>query len=338
MESMAMNQATETTKGETARAGTSELERMRGRIQEVERLIRPHIRRTPAVEVAAADFGLAGEPIVLKLELLQHAGSFKARGACANLLLREVPSAGVVAASGGNHGAAVAWAARARGVPAKIFVPKISSPAKVQRIRGLRRRPGDRRENYGEALAASEIWARDTRRAPRARVRPGRDDRRPGLGRPRARVAVPRPRHGACRRRGRRAHLRHRVVVPRPRARRRRRAGRRSDAHGARSRRAARSTRPSRASPADSLAPTRVGERTYAIASRAVERVVLVSDDDIREARRALWRGPARRGRAGRRGGALGGPCRDAIGPVPDEKIAVVVSGGNTVLTGLDEP
>src|SRR5690348_5895333 len=107
----------------------------RERIAEVERLIRPHIRRTPAVEVAAADFALVGEPLALKLEMMQHAGSFKARGAFANLLLREIPQAGVVAASGGNHGAAVAFAARATGVHAKIFVPRVSSPAKVQRIR-----------------------------------------------------------------------------------------------------------------------------------------------------------------------------------------------------------
>ena len=62
-------------------------------------------------------------------------GSFKARGAFTNLLLREVPRAGVVAASGGNHGVAVAYAAHRRGVPAKIFVPTVSAPAKIERIR-----------------------------------------------------------------------------------------------------------------------------------------------------------------------------------------------------------
>jgi len=72
-------------------------------------VIRPHIRRTPVVEVPGSDFGLDGIRIALKLESLQHAGSFKARGAFANLLLREVPPAGVVAASGGNHGVAVAF-------------------------------------------------------------------------------------------------------------------------------------------------------------------------------------------------------------------------------------
>lgn len=77
-----------------------------------ERLIRPWIRRTPVVQVDATDFGLSGRPLTFKLELLQHAGSFKTRGAFANLLSRRVPEAGVAAASGGNHGAAVAFAAR----------------------------------------------------------------------------------------------------------------------------------------------------------------------------------------------------------------------------------
>ena len=75
----------------------------RARIAEIEKLMRPHVRRTPVFEA---------DGLTLKLELLQHSGSFKARGAFANLLTREVPPAGVVAASGGNHGAAVAYAAQ----------------------------------------------------------------------------------------------------------------------------------------------------------------------------------------------------------------------------------
>src|SRR5450432_4190044 len=98
-------------------------------------IIRPYIRRTPVVEVDGTDFGLAGVALTLKLELLQHAGSFKTRGAFNNLLTREIPPAGVVAASGGNHGAAVAFAAMKLGIPAKIFVPSVASPAKIQRIR-----------------------------------------------------------------------------------------------------------------------------------------------------------------------------------------------------------
>src|SRR5512140_1133340 len=107
----------------------------REQIAATEPVIRPYVRRTPVVEVNGRDFGLSDVTLVFKLELLQQGGSFKARGAFANLLLRPVPAAGVVAASGGNHGAAVAYAARERKVPAHIFVPRISTQAKVDRIR-----------------------------------------------------------------------------------------------------------------------------------------------------------------------------------------------------------
>ena len=88
-------------------------------------VIRPHVRLTPVVGLSGADFGLPGFPLALKLEQLQCAGSFKARGAFANLLLRELPAQGVVAASGGNHGVAVAYAAMRLGVPARVFVPTV---------------------------------------------------------------------------------------------------------------------------------------------------------------------------------------------------------------------
>ena len=100
-------------------------------IAEVERIIRPHIRRTPLIAVDGADFGLEGRDVRFKLELLQHGGSFKARGAFANLLTRDLPRAGVVAASGGNHGVAIAFAAMKLGVPAKIFVPSVASKEKT---------------------------------------------------------------------------------------------------------------------------------------------------------------------------------------------------------------
>src|SRR4029077_14072986 len=96
--------------------------------------IAPHIRRTPVVEVDSADFNLNLGALTLKLELLQHAGSFKSRGAFNNLLSRKIPPVGIVAASGGNHGAAVAFAAMKLGIPAKIFVPSVASPAKIQQI------------------------------------------------------------------------------------------------------------------------------------------------------------------------------------------------------------
>src|SRR3546814_17164549 len=88
---------------------------------------------TPVLAADLADFGLAPQPVDLKLEFLQHSGSFKVRGAFANLLTRKVPEAGVVAASGGNHGAAVAYAAMKLGVPATIFLPSVTSPATAER-------------------------------------------------------------------------------------------------------------------------------------------------------------------------------------------------------------
>ena len=98
-------------------------------IRETAQLIRPFVRRTPVVDWS--DDAGDTPPLMLKLESLQHAGSFKTRGAFSNLTHRRVPAGGVVAASGGNHGAAVAYAAKRFGVPATIFVPEISSPAKI---------------------------------------------------------------------------------------------------------------------------------------------------------------------------------------------------------------
>src|SRR5205823_11693218 len=114
--------------------------------------IRPFIRRTPVIELELGELPL----ITLKLEQLQCAGSFKARGAFANLLLRDVPSAGVVAASGGNHGVAVAYAAHRLGVPARIFVPTVSNPAKMERIRQLAAALVVTGGRYAGALAAAQ--------------------------------------------------------------------------------------------------------------------------------------------------------------------------------------
>ena len=127
-----------------------------GQIRHAERLIRPYIRRTPLVAIDAADFGLPRFPLHLKLELMQHSGSFKARGAFANLLLRNVPSGGVVAASGGNHGVAVAYAGQRLGIRATIFVPSITSPAKVERIRAYGAEIVVGGDRYADALEASQ--------------------------------------------------------------------------------------------------------------------------------------------------------------------------------------
>src|SRR5215204_2055567 len=131
----------------------------REQIQATERLIRPHIRRTPILEVDGADFGLDSIRITFKLELFQHAGSFKARGAFTNMLTREVPAAGVVAASGGNHGAAVAYAAMKLGKPATIFVPSVASKTKLDRIRQYGAELVIAGDRYAESLEASQAWA-----------------------------------------------------------------------------------------------------------------------------------------------------------------------------------
>src|ERR1700721_2071761 len=122
-------------------------------------VIRPYIRRTPVIEIDGADFGLGPLRSFLKLEFMQHAGSFKARGAFANLLLRDVPAAGVVAASGGNHGVAVAYAAMRLGKPARIFVPSIASPAKMARIAEFKAELVVTGERYADALAESQAFA-----------------------------------------------------------------------------------------------------------------------------------------------------------------------------------
>ena len=134
--------------------------------------IRPYIRRTPVVRLGLGDLdAAAGElpDVTLKLEQLQCAGAFKARGAFANLLLREVPPAGVVAASGGNHGVAVAYAAsrvgsggQQRGVPARIFVPTVSAPAKMERIRQLGAELVVTGDRYADALAGAQAWVQSS--------------------------------------------------------------------------------------------------------------------------------------------------------------------------------
>lgn len=123
--------------------------------------IRARIRRTPVMQVEGAAFGLA-EPVSLKLELFQHTGSFKTRGAFNNLLSRPVPPVGVTAASGGNHGCAVAYAAACLGHRARIFVPTVSSPVKVDRIRSYGAEVVVAGDRYADAALLSEEWARES--------------------------------------------------------------------------------------------------------------------------------------------------------------------------------
>lgn len=118
----------------------------RADISRTHALVIDHVRRTPVVDLAGT---------TLKLELLQHAGSFKPRGAFANVLTEEVRPARLVAASGGNHGLAVAHVGAALGIPADVFVPDIAAPVKVAAIRDRGATVHQQGENYAAALAAS---------------------------------------------------------------------------------------------------------------------------------------------------------------------------------------
>nr|WP_040638342.1 threonine/serine dehydratase [Microvirga lotononidis] len=122
--------------------------------------IAPHIRRTPVLNMGSA-FGHDGA-VSLKLEFLQHAGSFKTRGAFNTLLSKELPAAGVAAASGGNHGAAVAYAAKQLGVKARIFVPEISSPAKIAVIRSHGAEVVIGGARYADAQAACDLYVAES--------------------------------------------------------------------------------------------------------------------------------------------------------------------------------
>jgi threonine dehydratase len=300
----------------------------RERIEAVERLIRPYIRRTPVVEIDGRDFDLDSGPIVLKLELLQHSGSFKARGTFTNLLMREVPKAGVVAASGGNHGVAVAYAARRLNVPAKIFLPSISSPAKIQRIRNYGADLVVGGERYADALAASEAWAARSGALPihafdQTETLLGQGTlglelqaQAPALDT--LLVAV----GGGGLIGGISAWYAGRIAIvgvepaASPTLARALEAGRPVDA-------------PTDGIAADSLAPKRVGERGFPIAQRYVSGVVLVTDDAIRNAQTLLWnvtRIVTEPGGAAAFAALISGRYR----PRPGERVGVVLCGANT--------
>lgn len=303
------------------------------RIAETERLIRPHIRRTPVVQVDMADFGAAARPVALKLESLQHSGSFKARGAFANLLTRTIPACGVAAASGGNHGTAVAYAAMRLGVPATIFLPSVTSPSKVQRIRSYAARLVVSGERYADALAASEAFVSESGALavhafdqPETLLGQGTvgceiDADLPGIDT--LLVAVGGGLIGGiaawfC------GRIRIIAVEPElsPTLWRALAAGQPVDAEA-------------EGIAADSLAPKRVGKLMLPIAQAFVERVVLVSDDDIRAAQAALWdkvRVVAEPGGAAAFAALLSGK----YAPAPDERVAVLVCGANTTAVRFD--
>jgi threonine dehydratase len=129
-------------------------------IRAAHKRIAPHIRRTPLIEIPSPIAG--APPVSLKLECHQHTGSFKARGAFYNLLTRPAPPAGCAAASGGNHGAAVAYAAGKLGIRARIFVPEIASAAKVAKIRAYGAEPVIGGATYAEAQECCDAYVAET--------------------------------------------------------------------------------------------------------------------------------------------------------------------------------
>jgi threonine dehydratase len=275
-------------------------------------------------------------PLVFKLEHLQHAGSFKTRGAFTHLLTRKVPSAGVVAASGGNHGAAVAYAAQQRSVPARIFVPTVSSPAKIERIRGYGAELVVVGERYADALAASREWALESGALeihafdqPETLLGQGSvglemSEQAPDIDTFLVAVGGGGLIGGIAAWYG--GSIRVVGVEPfgAPTLTRALEAGRPVDAEAG-------------SVAADSLAPRSVGSLMFPIAQRSVDRVVLVSDSAILEAQAALWsvlRLVVEPGAAAPLAAVLSG----AYLPRPGERVGVLISGGNTVGVSFERP
>ena len=305
-------------------------------IANTHQLIQPHIRRTPIVEVDGSDFGLNGVTLIFKLELLQHSGSFKARGAFANLLTREIPQAGVAAATGGNHGAAVAFAARQLGLWAKIFVPSVASPEKVARIRGYGAELVVTGERYADALAACESWAAqsgalrvhayDQIETLLGQGTVGLEFEEQARNLDTLLVAV----GGGGLIGGLAAWYSGRVKIigvepeAAPTLAHALRAGRPVDS-------------PAGGIAADSLAPKRVGELMFPIAQSHVHSVVLVPDENIQQAQEALWkvlRVAAEPGGAA----AFAALLSRRYQPQPGERVGVLVCGGNTTAVDFGRP
>ena len=298
-------------------------------------LIRPHIRRTPMLDVDGGEFGLPTGKIAFKLECLQHSGSFKARGAFANLLRRPVPKAGAAAASGGNHGAAVAYAAKALGHKASIFVPSIASPAKIERIRSYGAELVVGGDRYADALAACE--AHIARTGALSIHAYDQIETLVGQGTLGAEIEGDRPDLDtllvavggggliggiASWYAGRRkivavesdgAPTLHAAFA----------AGKPVDA-------------PAGGIAADSLAPKQVGALMFPIArAHVAPDVVLVTDDEIRAAQNALWsvlRVVAEPGGAAAFAALLAGRYRPASG----ERVGVLVCGSNTTAVSFE--
>ena len=300
----------------------------RDEIARTDDLIRAYIRRTPIVDIRGGDAGVDVARLVLKLELLQHSGSFKSRGAFAHLLTRTIPSAGVVAASGGNHGAAVAFAANTLGTHATIFVPATTPKAKQDLIASYGARLQLSGGSYDEALEASKTWAAETGALQvhaydqvetllgQGTVGLEFEQQAPDLDT----VLVATGGGGLIG--GIAAWYAGRVKVigvepaSAPSLERALNAGHPVDvAVGGVA--------------ADSLGARRVGDLMFPIAQAYVDRVALVSDEAIVDAQRRLWdvvRLRAEPGGATAFAALLSGAYR----PAGDERVGVVVCGGNT--------
>ena len=298
------------------------------RIETAYELIKTHIRRTPVIEVDAADFGLPSQVLALKLELLQHGGSFKTRGAFTHLLTRPVPPAGVVAASGGNHGVAVAFAAQKLRVPAKVFVPTVSAQAKQDQIRRLGAQLVIGGERYADALAASQRWvessgalevhAYDQLETLTGQGTLGLEIERQCPQLDTLLIAV----GGGGLIGGIAAWYRGRIklvsVEPEaaPTLAKAMAAGRPVDAEAG-------------GVAADSLAPRRVGELMFPLAKTFVSETVLVEDDAIRNAQRQLWQNLRIAAEPGGAAAFAALLSRRYV-PTPGERVGVIVCGGNT--------
>ena len=299
----------------------------RERIAAMEPRIRPYVRHTPVLRIDMADFDRPPLAVDLKLECLQHSGSFKARGAFTNLLERPVPASGVVAASGGNHGAAVAYAAMRLGHKATIFVPEVSPQAKLDRIRSYGADLVVGGARYAEALAASERFAEETGALQIHAF--NQEETLVGQGTLGLEIENDLPEidtllvavGGGGLIGGIAAWYAGRIriiaIEPEgaPTLHRAFEAGHPVDA-------------PAEGIAADSLAPKRVGEMMFPIAEAFVERSILVSDDDIIAAQKALWnrvRIISEPGGAAAFAAILSGRYTPASG----ERVAVLVCGAN---------
>jgi threonine dehydratase len=300
----------------------------RENITAVEKVIRPYVRRTPVLEVSAGDFGFDDFRLHFKLELLQHAGSFKARGAFANLLTREIPSPGVVAASGGNHGVAVAFAAMRLRIPAKIFVPNVASAEKLERIRACGAELVVTGERYADALAASEAWAAQSGAA----TVHAYDQSETLLGQGTVGLELEQQAAdldtvlvavggggligGVSAWYGRRTKVVGVEPTAAPTLTNALRAGRPVDS-------------PAGGIASDSLAPKRVGALMFPIAQSYVNEVLLVEDEAIEVAQETLWkvlRVATEPGGAAAFAALLSRRYR----PEPDERVGVILCGANT--------